>query len=161
MSWNKVCFSFYLVEHRVFILFKNQAPAGRYARSLRLMLRRAAERRVLPDDSPQRLLPDVEFEEAANDHQYMHRGAYPQQQDRSQFRPSTVQQYVAQMQSQPQHQMQPNVYGTFPPGMYAGSTHPQPGYYDAYPEVQPWGNMDLNAGAVMVGGMEAYMIPVG
>jgi len=45
--------------------------------------------------------------------------------------------------------------------MYAGGLPAQTGWYDPYNEMQPWENMDLNAGAVMVGGMEAYMIPVG
>lgn len=127
------------------------------------MIRRAAERRVLPD-SPRRVPPDIEFEEASHDFQHMHAGVYPQQQDHSQYRSPTGQQYVGQMQRHPHpNQMSGMAYGPMPQEAYAGSMmYPQAGgWYDPYAEMQPWGNMDLNAGAVMVNGMEALMIPVG
>ncbi|GJJ09858.1 hypothetical protein Clacol_004082 [Clathrus columnatus] len=159
-----------VLEQRYLDKLNQPAPAGRYARSLRFMLRRAAERRVLPDDSPRRLSRDIEFEESP-DLQHMHPAvAYSQpQQAHSQYRSPPPQQYVGQMHPQQHHQSHQNqipshpmAYGPSPPGIYAGSIPVQTGWYDPYNnEMQPWENMDLNAGAVMVDGMEAYMIPVG
>jgi hypothetical protein len=55
--------------------------------------------------------------------------------------------------------------GAYPnPGGMATGPPPAMQWYEppyAESETQPWATMDLNTGAVMSNGMEAYMIPVG
>lgn len=149
MFLRKVCHQHNIpsVAHK----FVRTAPSGRYARSLRYMLQRASERRVLPENSPLR-------------------------QTREELQPDP--RIVVNQQRSPTQMFQPQVpqHQGFPFAQHRMIVDPQPfpggvpaqpqQWYDptmdyADPEANAWATMELNTGAVAVNGMEAYMIPVG
>lgn len=113
------------------------------------MLRKAGERHVLPDDSgDRRARADMPRDQGAS--------ASPSSSTRS----PTVH-FYAGAPHQPIH----------PYLTYSQSHGPPPrpqqqqawfeGQAYADPDAHAWANMDLNAGAVVNSGMEAFMIPVG
>ncbi|KAF8578439.1 hypothetical protein K439DRAFT_1638799 [Ramaria rubella] len=127
-----------------------QTPSGRYARSLRYMLRRAGERRVLPEHSPRR--PPRE------DLPPEHRAALANQprSPTQMFHPSQQHHHQGGMPFPPHMPAFPGP-GGMPPGQQWYDPTMEYGDSDA----NAWATMELNAGAVAVNGMEAYMIPVG
>lgn len=153
MFLHKVCHE-HITQSTNLFTSTRAAPSGRYARSLRYMLQRASERRVLPDNSPRR-----------QSHEELH--PEPRHTIANQSRSPTQ---LLTTPSAPHHQGLPfppqhRVMGETP--MLPGSvTLPSQQWYDptqeySDPEANAWATMELNTGAVAVNGMEAYMIPVG
>ncbi|KAF8519106.1 hypothetical protein BU17DRAFT_66051 [Hysterangium stoloniferum] len=135
----------------------DQTPSGRYARSLRYMLRRAEERRVLPGRSPSRPL-------ISPDQQRSH--GTPSRSPTQHYQPHVTMTYSPHPRMrEDDSNMYPAPGGitTMTTATTGGHDGPPIQWYDPYtePEMQTWATMELNTGAVMNNGMEAYMIPVG
>jgi hypothetical protein len=116
------------------------------------MLRRASERRVLPDQSPQRppreeLAPDQRASSSQPRSPTQALGPHHQQ-----GVPAFNQQRMMGDMS-----MFPGGGQAQPPQWY----DPSMDQYGGDLEMHAWATMELNTGAVAINGMEAYMIPVG
>jgi len=131
------------------------------------MLRKASERHILPDDKGKFRRDKMDVSPPTS-----HLPAPSISPTHTQQARSPTQQYHPFHPPQmPQHHPM-NMYGPPSSMAYPPPHHPQPHqqhyppptWYDPQVYGDPdmvWANMELNAGAVMNGGMEAYIIPAG